>query len=415
MNLIFAMMFSVLPMDVRLSMLDGSVRSGAIRSVDETKVVLADAAGDGQVSLSDVMLLEFSDLPVEETEAAQRLLLRDGTELSGVGAGRNAREVLFTQPMLGEIRVPVDAVQSLRIKAADAVLDSQWDTMRSRQTEKDLLVVTKRDGSGLDFLAGVVSSVQSDKVEFLLDGETVPVPIARVYGVVFGQGVQGSGKTAASKVRVTLRSGDVLTGDRWTMSGERFELRTSWGASISGDVAGLQRVDLSAGRLTWLSDLPVLREDFTGVDPEGSLLAGLASPEEQLLLFGPRRDVAIQGRTKLKLRGKEYSKGLCIHSRTEVAWALDQKYESLEMQVGIDDEVAWQDGGQHSVRLIVRGDDGVLLERMIAGKDEPMSVSLPLTGVSTLTVVVDFGDEDSICDWLDLADARLRIRQGAAE
>jgi hypothetical protein len=80
--------------------------------------------------------------------------------------------------------------------------------------------------------------------------------------------------------------------------------------------------------------------------------------------------------------------------------------------VGIDDEVAYQDGGMHAVRLMIRGDDKVLIDRLISGNDQPQIVSLPLAGVSTMTVIVDYGDADSICDWLDLADARLRISQG---
>jgi hypothetical protein len=80
--------------------------------------------------------------------------------------------------------------------------------------------------------------------------------------------------------------------------------------------------------------------------------------------------------------------------------------------VGIDDEVAFQDGGAHAVRLIIQGDDKVLVDRLVSGKDQPQPLSLPLAGVSTMTVIVDYGDADSICDWLDFADARLRISQG---
>jgi hypothetical protein len=36
-------------------------------------------------------------------------------------------------------------------------------------------------------------------------------------------------------------------------------------------------------------------------------------------------------------------------------------------------------------------------------------LQLPLSGVSTLTILVDFGDNESTCDWLDLADAKLLI------
>ena len=412
MNLILAMLLCVLPGDVKVSLLDGSARSGSLSSVTESAVILRDGNRDTEVSLADVMSLDFSEAGENVAAEAQRVSLRGGSEFSGSGATKTAREVTLLHSVLGDLRVPAEAVQSIRMKPDDTAVRAQWETLRTRQTEKDLLVVTKRDGTGLDFLTGVISTVSSEKLEFLLDGETVPVPLPRVYGVIFGQAITVADKAGAAKVKLLTKSGDVLAGEKLTATGETFEILMSWGKTITGDIKVLQRVDLSAGRLTYLSDLPALREVFSGVDPEGSLLSGLASAEEQALLFGPRRDMAIQGRTRLRLRGKEYTKGLCVHSRTEIAWALDQKYESLDAIVGIDDEVAFQDGGTHAVRLIIQGDDKVLVDRLVSGKDQPQPLSLPLAGVSTMTVIVDYGDADSICDWLDFADARLRISQG---
>ncbi len=77
------------------------------------------------------------------------------------------------------------------------------------------------------------------------------------------------------------------------------------------------------------------------MDPEGSLLTGLISDEHQRILFGPRRDSSMEKQSKLRLRGKEYSKGLCLHSKTVVAWAIEKKYSSLDCVIGVDDEVAF--------------------------------------------------------------------------
>lgn len=412
MNLIFVILLSVLPQDVKVSLLDGSARNGTLSSVTENALILRDGNRDTELAIAEVLSLDFAEASDSVPAGAQRVSLRGGSEFSGSGASKTARDVTLLHSELGELRMPAAAVQSIRIKSDDAAMRVQWETLRLRQTEKDLLVVTRRDGAGLDFLTGIISTVSAEKVEFLLDGETVPVPAARVYGVVFGEAATEAGKTTAAKVKMLTKTGDLLAGEKLTATGGKFEIVMSWGKSISGDVNLLQRVDLSAGRLTYLSDLPALREVFSGVDPEGSVLSGLASAEEQALLFGPRRDMAIQGRTRLRMRGKEYTKGLCVHSRTEIAWALDQKYESLDAIVGIDDEVAFQDGGTHAVRLIIQGDDKVLVDRLVSGKEQPQPLSLPLAGVSTMTVIVDYGDADSICDWLDFGDARLKISQG---
>ena len=48
-------------------------------------------------------------------------------------------------------------------------------------------------------------------------------------------------------------------------------------------------------------------------------------------------------------------------------------------------------------------------EKLIAATDDPLPVRFSLEGIATLTILVDFGDGSSVCDWLDIADARLVI------
>jgi hypothetical protein len=210
-----------------------------------------------------------------------------------------------------------------------------------------------------------------------------------------------------SAARVTSHNGDQLAASTIKFSNGAFEIETAWGQSLQVARALIRSIDLSSGRVQYLSDLEPLEERLDGIDPEGSLLAGLINKEEETLLFGPRRDTTMERTSRLRLRGREFSKGLCIHSRTEISWALDEKYTSLDCLVGIDDEVAYN--GKHIVALKITGDGNVLFEKNIATTDDPLPLQLPLSGVSTLTILVDFGDNESTCDWLNLADAKLLI------
>jgi hypothetical protein len=300
-------------------------------------------------------------------------------------------------------------VQSVRLQSDNPAYRAQWATFLQRESEKDLLVVAKRDGTGLDFLAGVVTSIGAEKIEFLLDGENVPVPSTRVYGVVFAKAAAEGSEQAGTKstIRVTSVSGDFLAAKSVSLENEKLQIESAWGQSLTVPLEQIQKIDLSGGRVQFLSDLEPLEERFDGVDLEGDLLSGLTDKEQQKLLFGPRRDTTMERHSKIRLRGREYSRGLCIHSRTEISWALDQQYSSLDCIAGIDDEVAFN--GLYKVGLKISGDDRVLFEQIIATTDEPISLHLPVDGVSTLTILVDFGDKDSTCDWLDLADARLII------
>jgi hypothetical protein len=53
----------------------------------------------------------------------------------------------------------------------------------------------------------------------------------------------------------------------------------------------------------------------------------------------------------------------------------------------------------------------VLFDELISAQDPPRVLRLSVSGRSTLEAEVDFGDGSSVCDWLDLADAKLWLNQ----
>jgi len=403
------------PADVKVSMLDGQSHSGSLTAIFGTDVSITENGTAKKFPITDVMGLEFSAAKVVPAEQPQSLILTDGSRVAGASVVRTAKQLTLESPSLGALTFDSKFVQSVRLQPDNPTHRGQWNTFLKRESDKDLLVVAKRDGSGLDFLAGVVSSIGPEKIEFLLDKETVPVPAARVYGVVFARatGAEENGPSAALKsaVGITTAHGDLLAAKSVALEGDTLQIETGWGQSLQAAIDQIRTIDLSGGRIQYLSDLEPIEERFTGVDPEGSLLAGLVTVEQQSLLFGPRRDTTMERQSRLRLRGREYSKGLCIHSRTEISWAIDRQFSSLDCIVGIDDEVAFN--GDHAVALKIMGDGNVLFEKLIATTDDPLPLRVPLDGISTLAILVDFGDGDSTCDWLDLADAKLVIAKDA--
>ena len=391
----------------KVSALDGTIQQGTLVLISPDEVELQIDASSVKLSMSDIMLIDFPETKSVVPDEPQVVSLQDGSQLNCSGANRTAMELTVSSATFGELRIANKHVRSIRLQADNPAYRSQWNTFLKRETDKDLLIVAKRDGSGLDFLAGVVSAIGMEKTEFLLDGETVPVPAARVYGVVFAPAQAAQPVNVTSAARVTSHKGDQFSANTVKFAGGSFEIETVWGQSLQAASALIRSIDLSSGRVQYLSDLEPLEERLDGIDPEGSLLAGLIDKEEETLLFGPRRDTTMERTSRLRLRGREFSKGLCIHSRTEISWALDEKYTSLDCQIGIDDEVAYS--GKHIVALKISGDGNVLFEKNISTTDDPLPLQLPLNGVSTLTILVDFGDNESTCDWLDLADAKLLI------
>ncbi len=69
----------------------------------------------------------------------------------------------------------------------------------------------------------------------------------------------------------------------------------------------------------------------------------------------------------MRLAGREYSKGVAIHSRSEITWLLTEPFVKFSAVAGIDDRVR----PHGNVRLTIHGDDRVLLEQTVQGTDAP--------------------------------------------
>lgn len=387
----------------QLTLLDGQSSAGQLTAITPAALTLQGAMAEQQVPLDSVLTLELKSAGAAAPAAAtQELLLHDGGRLAGEQIVRTAQQLTIVSRGLGSVQLPSAAVRAVRLQPENPAWTTQWKAFLQRESDKDLLIVPRRGGDGLDFLAGIVTAISAEEIAFLLDGDNIPVPAQRVYGVVFPRAT-----TARSSSGITLQtqSQEQLVAASVTFDGAEFRIQAAWGQTLQLAADQLRSLDFSRGRIRYLADMEVLKEEFLGLDPAGSLFAGLIDETTARLMYGPRRNTSLDPRLPIRLRGRRYERGLCIHSRTRLTWALDRQFTSLEATIGIDDEVAFNQVSR--VSLTVTGDDAVLLEKVLVTSDDPEPLKLSLDGVSTLTILVDYADGDSSCDWLDLADARL--------
>lgn len=111
----------------------------------------------------------------------------------------------------------------------------------------------------------------------------------------------------------------------------------------------------------------------------------------------------------LRIRDKEYSRGLGHHAPGEIVIDLNSEYETFEAEVGVQ----WQGGNVGSVLFQVyvdgkkRFDSGVMLET-----DAPKPVRVPVKGANELRLVVTDAGDGITCDCANWAEARLtRVRR----
>lgn len=395
------------PPTVVLQRLHGDELRGELQSIADGVVTLLVDGSEQTAALDDVLELQLPDV-ASVPARSEVVRLVDGTTVSCSQIRRTAREVTGDSELLGGLTIPAAAVASVQLQPTDAGTADQWAAFLDRDAEKDLLVVPKRDGAGLDFLSGIVNSISGSEVSFLLDGDTIPVPRTRVFGVVFASAGQPSERGLAT---VSTAAGDLIVVRELSVPGEQMRATASWNQGLSLPLSAVRRIDFSRGRIRYLSDLKPVAENFYGIDPEGDLFAGLIDDETARRLYGPARDGTLENGAPLRLRGKTWTRGLCLHSRTELVYALDGQYRSFETIAGVDDQVAFN--LDREVLLVVTADGEEVLRHTFQTRDDPLPISIPVDGVRTLSILVDYADNNSQCDWLDLADAKLILNTDA--
>ena len=108
----------------------------------------------------------------------------------------------------------------------------------------------------------------------------------------------------------------------------------------------------------------------------------------------------------LSLDGVSYSKGLGVHSNSQVTYNLGGAYNSFFAYVGVDDEVA--DNGSVDFQILA---DGVLLydSGTMTGASNTKLANVNVTGKQTLTLSVNDGGNGNGYDHADWADAQLVV------
>ncbi len=387
---------------VTVQSLEGPSQSGKLIRFSDTGATLEKSGVESAILRSDILSLQLTESKSVEPNDPSQLLLKDGSRLNVRTLQRTGEQITGDTSLLGTVNVPANQIRAIRIQPRNPAYDIPWNGFLARTDEKDLLIVPKTEGEGLDFLSGIIGNITADEISMLLDGENFPVPVDRVYGIVFGS---SKSTVSSNGLSLTTTAGDVVHGSSVGYENETWTVQSSWGQELTIVSSHLTQVDFSGDRLKYLADLAPVQEVFDGIDPPGSAFAGLIDEESARLLYGPRRNTSLDSGTPMRLRGTQYNRGLCVHSKTTMVWDLGSQYSSLDFILGVDDRVAFNQKSQVSIRIT--GDDQVLFEKVVGTQDPAEPVRISLDGVASLTILVDFADSDSSCDWLDLAEARL--------
>jgi hypothetical protein len=384
---------------------DGGEYEGRLVSLD--KVSLQLEIGDEVRSLptATVTLVRRRAAQPASEDLACAVSLVHGTELRCDAVTLSGGSLTLSGGIGHGAAVSRESVRSLRMMAASGdALDGQWrEIVGARDVAGDLLVFL-RDGR-LDYLEGVIGSIDGNGVEFTRDGRTRQAPLDRIAGIVWYQPAAGEDVEAVAKLQST--SGDLLALEGVVASGEELRLRTIEGMEIGLPFDRLQDIRLGNQRITWLGELEPVTQEWQPLIVERGLL------ELQQKLNRPRFNKDFHGRPLqllhpgpdgLSARRTEYARGIAVRAGTRMVFAADSEYSSLAGIAGLPTDAP----PGAAIELVISGDGEVLFQQTIDDPGQgPVPLELEIAGVERLTVEVGYHDGQPIGDTLFLADLRM--------
>jgi len=367
---------------VEVATLNGEQHVGQLEKLTADEVVLKTPTGSTRLPSAELLAIRIPGAAAPAaTESSTEVRLVDATLLRVSGYASTAAEARFTHPLFGELKLPLATIHSVRFAPPDAKVDSAWKQLLARTSKKDQLAIRKSDV--LDYLDGVIGSLDETTIKFQLDGDDVPVKRERVFGMVYSKREVSTGKTAAT---LDLTTGDRLSARTVAWQGEAWKVKLVSGIELSVPMASVQIVDYTLGKITYLSNLEPRDVKYTPFFE---------------VVWEYRRDRGIDSHP-ITFGAKSYAKGLSIHSWTVLKYRIGGDYRRFQTIAGIDERF------RGNVDLTIKGDGRVLFKGPARIDQPPQPLDLDVSGVVELEITVGYGeDELDIGDWLQLADAKL--------
>ena len=375
-------------LDARVNLIDARVQQGEWGGIHDDRIQLhgsADGAQGQALELSAISSVVFPTKCDGTSAAGTTFYLADGGELTGELVDR-AGEGVRARTLLGPIELKFSSLAGIRFtdesdfaKAAEVFKEA----LAARKPGHDILVT--RDATEVKSLRGTLQELDQEHGVFSFGDRPRSFQLDKIFGIAFAV---GAGQSITYPASITLPNGGRFSGTLLSSDASVVHIAPSFGGELSIPVSEVCRIDIRSDRVVHVSDLVPNSEKVEGIvhDP-----------------WPVRRDRSASN-TPLSIEGRVFDKGLGVHSRTELTYDVAGKFEAFTATIGLDDHVR----PRGSVVFRVLGDGNVLFDSgPVKGSDAARNIEVPLTGVRSLTLLVDYGEGLDISDQADWGGARL--------
>jgi hypothetical protein len=384
------------PPQFDVQLLDGAKVSGGLSTWTDKQLVVETSGGRRELDVAKVASVAAHVPPGKPpVSPAVWVDLVDGSHLAAMEYTTEQARARIALASGETIELAPSEIDSVRLQPESEATAIEWSRLRGKKLQGDLLVTGNQ--SGIDYHQGTIEEASAQKVGFSLEGRTLAVKRNKVYGLIYYHA--GSAPPADSAYTIVDAAGSRWAASAMKLDGDKLAFTAAGGRAIRRGLDQIVQIDLSCGKIVFLSDL---KPDAETIAPDPFTLPAKELPI-RLQFSRVRRDENLESKS-LRTHGQEFHKGMAIRSRSELAWTLPGKFSRLEAVAGIDDDVR----PLGSVRFQVLGDGKSLMDCSINGGDKEVApVSLDLTGVRRVVLRVESQGNLGAGDHLVLGNLRL--------
>ena len=235
-------------------------------------------------------------------------------------------------------------------------------------------------------LRGVIESLGPAAGTFRWRERTIPIPADRAAGIVFAAAMASANVKPPAACHLddgSVWCGSIIAGDRDSVA-----IKLTTGEQVRLPLRNLLEIRFVSDKVTFLSDVDPAKVEF---EPFGSTQ------------WPWQRNRSVANRP-LRIAGRTFTRGIGVHSRTVLTYALDGKSSQLAAVIGIDDGARPQ--GNVIFRVTADGKEA-FNSGPVTGRDAPRPILVPLHNAKSLQLIVDFGEDLDLGDQADWCDVRV--------
>lgn len=348
-----------------------------LREISDQAVTITGADGTARTVDFDRML-QLDRIAPTKPPSGRFLLVLDGLErIAGEPKGLQGEILLWSNPSMGEIRIPLMRVTSMHRVSRPNVPDE-------RRAADD--VITLVNG---DTVRGIIAVIREDAIGIQASGgDSIDVPLDSIAAVAFAPvaATQTPIEPQGRSFRVQLGDGTNLVVPSLHSQGQQLALELLDGSSRALPMASINSIEQLNGPVVWLSSRrPVENVQTPFLD--------MSAPA--------RMNQSVTG-AAIRFGDRTFARGIGVHSFSRLAWRIDAGYEAFRTQYAIDGQLPYAD-----VVIRIKLDQRVVHEQkdLRAGTLSPLIV-VDTGGARTIALEVDYGESYDVQDrvnWIEPA------------